>query len=204
VIWIKEMENNYIKKVSMTTGLCIAYLLILITSACIDSEDSEFLDGCPRPKEADATGIKQVFFSPYRQQRYATASDTVPFSEFRFNFELEIREKENQNSGLQPGQALALSCIQTYNVRNISNISVILTAPFSGLPIGTDISYLLITPEEKPISQLRLFENISVYFGSRLNLTPPNYSQLKTRTFLFLKNGTQKFVDSTSPFLKTN
>ncbi|MFN3999073.1 hypothetical protein [Algoriphagus sp.] len=204
MFWIELFRKLGIKKFGLTLGLCLGYLLILITSACIDSEDSEYLEGCPRPKEADATGIKQVFFSPYKQQRYASASDTVNFSEFRFNFELEIKVKENQNSGSLPGQAFALSCIQIYNVRNISNITVILTAPFAGLPIGTDISYLLITPEEKPLSQLRQFENISVYFGSRLNLTPPNYSQLKTRTFLFLKNGTQTFVDSTSPFLKTN
>jgi hypothetical protein len=193
-----------LKKVSLTLGLCLGYLLILITSACIETEDADYFDGCPRAKEADATGIKQVFFSPYQQQRYATASDTVAFSDFRFNFELDIKEKANQNSGSLPGQALALSCIQLYNVRNISNITVVLTAPFAGLPVGTDISYLLITPEEKPISQLRQFEKISVYFGSRLNLTPPNYAQLKTRTYLFLRNGTQTFVDSTSPFLKTN
>jgi hypothetical protein len=204
MVLLSVLRKINFKKVSLTLGLCLGYLLILITSACIESEDTDYLDGCPRAKEADAKGIKQVFFSPYKQQRYASASDTVTFSDFRFNFELEIQVKENQNSGSLPGQAFALSCIQIYNVRNISNISVILTAPFAGLPIGTDISYLLITPEEKPISELRQFEKISVYFGSRLNLTPPNYSQLKTRTFLFLKNGTQTFVDSTSPFLKTN
>jgi hypothetical protein len=77
-------------------------------------------------------------------------------------------------------------------------------APFAGLPTGTDISYLLITPDGEKISELRDFQNVSVYFGTKLNITPSNYSQLKTRTFLFLKNGTQKVVDSTSPFLKTN
>ncbi|WP_332910445.1 hypothetical protein [Algoriphagus boritolerans] len=125
-------------------------------------------------------------------------------SQFGFNFELEIQEKENQNSGSLPGQALALSCIQTYTIRNISNITVVLTEPFAGLPTGTDIAYLLITPDKKRISELREFENVSVYFGSNLEITPPNYSRLKTRTFLFLKNGTRTFIDTTSPYLKTN
>lgn len=192
------------RKIATTLGLCLGYLVLLATAACIDSEDTGYLDGCPRPKEADAVGFKQVFFSPYRNERYATALDTVNFSDFGFNFELELVQKEDQNSGALPGQAFALSCIAAYNVRNISNITVILTAPFAGLPIGTDISYLLITPDKKRISELREFENVSVYFGSSLEKKPQNYEQLKTRTFLFLKNGTQTFLDSTSPFLKTN
>ncbi len=192
------------KKVLLTTGLCLSYLMILVTSACIDPEGNGPIDGCPRPVEADALNIKEVFFSPYRNQRYSTASDTVSISEFGFNFELEIQVKENPNSGSLPGQVMALSCIQTFNIRNISNISVVLTAPFAGLPIGTDISYLLVTPDDKRISELRDFENVSVFFGSSLEIRPTNYSQLKTRTFLFLKNGTQTFVDSTSPYLKTN
>lgn len=192
------------RKFSLTLGLCIGYLLILINSSCIDSEDTGYLDGCPRGKEADALGIKQIFFSPYKNMRYSTAADTVPLSGFGFNFELDVQVKENPNSGSLPGQAFALSCIQTYTIRNISNISVILTESFAGLPIGTDISYLLVTPDNKRISELREFDNVSVYLGTSLNITPSNYSQLKTRTFLFLKNGTQTFIDSTSPYLKTN
>lgn len=204
MVLLSFLRKINLKKVYLTLGLCLGYLILLMTSACIDGEDTGILDGCPRSKDADATGIKQVFYSPYKQQRYATASDTVDISDFRFNFELEIQVKENQNSGTLPGHAFALSCIQTYTIRNISNISVILTAPFAGLPIGTDISYLLISPDNKPISELREFENISVYFGTSLKTTPSNYSQLKTRTFLFLRNGTQTFIDSTSPYLKTN
>lgn len=204
MISLKIGQMVTFKKVTLTLGLCLGYLFILLTASCIDSEDSGYLDGCPRPAEADAIGIKQVFYSPYQNQRYATSSDTVSLSDFGFNFELEIQVKENANSGSLPGQAFALSCIQSFNIRNISNVSVILTAPFAGLPIGTDVSYLLVTPDSKRISELREFENVSVYFGSSLAITPVNYSQLKTRTFLFLKNGTQKFIDSTSPYLKTN
>lgn len=191
-------------KVFVTFGLCVGYLFLMMTYACIESDENGKTEGCPRPAEADATGIKQVFYGPYKNQRYATASDTVLLSEFRFNFELEIQVKENQNSGSLPGHSGKLDCIQTFNIRNISNISVILTDTFAGLPIGTDISYLLFTPEKKRISELKNFENVSVFFGTTLELRPPNYSQLKTRTFLFLKNGTQKIIDSTSPFLKTN
>ena len=193
-----------LKMGGMTLGLCCGYLLIMLIGSCIESVDPTNLDGCPRPAEADAVGIKQVFFSPYKNQRYATDSDTVNLADFGFNFELDIQVKENPNSGSLPGQAFALSCIQTFNIRNISNITVILTAPFAGLPIGTDISYLLITPDQKQLSELREFENVSVYFGTSLETKPANYSQLKTRTFLFLKNGTQTFIDSTSPYLKTN
>lgn len=192
------------KKVALTLCLCMGYLLILITSACIDSEDNGFLDRCPGPKEADALGIKNVFFSPYLNNRYSTPTDTVSLSQFGFNFELDIQIKENPNSGSVPGQAFALSCIETFTIRNISNISVVLTAPFAGLPIGTDISYLLFTSDGKRLSDLREFENVSVYFGTSLKTTPSNFSQLKTRTFLFLRNGTQTFIDSTSPFIKTN
>lgn len=195
--------KKQIKKRALTTlSLCGLYLSILVLGSCIEEADTIW--GCPAAKEADALAIKAIFFSPYKNQRYALPTDTVAFSDFGFNFELDVKEKEDQNSGSLPGQAFALSCIQSFNLGNISNISVILTAPFAGLPTGTDISYLLITPEGQRISELRKFENVSVYFGSRLSLTPPNFSQLKTRTFLFLKNGKQHVLESTSPILKTN
>lgn len=204
MISLSFLRKIEFKKAALTLCLCMGYLLILMTSACIDGEDSGFIDGCPRAKEADALGIKDVFFSPYLNNRYSTATDTVPLSQFGFNFELDIQLKENPNSGSLPGQAFALSCIETFNIRNISNIMVVLTAPFAGLPIGTDISYLLVTPDNQRLSELREFENVSVYFGTSLRTTPSNFSQLKTRTFLFLRNGKQVFIDSTSPYLKTN
>jgi hypothetical protein len=195
--------KGQLKRTALTLGLCLGYLLVLASSGCIDSGDQQ-ADGCPRPIEADAIGIKQVFFSPYKNQRYATASDTVLFSEFGFNLELEIQQKEAQAFAGLPGQVYGLSCIGTYNIRNISAVSVILLESFADLPVGTDISYALIDSENKNLSQLRELERVTVYFGTTLSLTPENYSQLKTRTFLFLKNGTQKVFDSTSPYLKTN
>ncbi|GMQ27544.1 hypothetical protein [Algoriphagus confluentis] len=197
--WSRVLNS---KKSTATCCLGLAYLLILITSSCVDTPDLN--DLCPNPVEADALSIKEVFYSPYLNQRYASSSDTVSIEQFRFNFELEILRKENPSGGSLPGQAYALSCLETFTLRNISNISVVLTAPFAGLPIGTDIGYLLQTPEGKKIADLRTFDGISVYFGSRLTITPENYSQLKTRTFLFLRNGDRSFIDSTSPYLKIN
>lgn len=189
------------KRISATATLCLAYLLVLITSSCIELQDSDLIDGCPAAQEADAVGIKKIFFSPYRNQQYASETDTVPLADFRFNFELDILPKAAGSSGL-PGRALALSCVGTYNIRNVSNISVVLLEPFAGLPVGTDISYALIADDGKSVSQLRELEGVTVYFSARLTVATENYSQLKTRTFLFLKDGTQKVLESTSPFLK--
>ncbi|GMQ23606.1 hypothetical protein Aoki45_02880 [Algoriphagus sp. oki45] len=190
------------KKWKATFCLGLTYMLAMITFSCVEMPDLN--DLCPDPIEADALSLKEVFYSPYSNQQYSSSTDTVPLGEFRFNFELEIQQKENPSGASLPGQAFALSCAQTFNIRNISNISVILTAPFAGLPIGTDIGYLLETPEGEKLSELRTFEGISVYFGTRLNITPENYSQLKTRTFLFLRNGDRSFIDSTSPYIKIN
>jgi hypothetical protein len=190
-----------LRRILATMGVVGLQLSLVIVWSCIDAP--ELSDICPRPEPANAIGLKSVFYNPYRNQRYSSSSDTVPLSEFGFNFELEIQRIEALNRFSLPGQAFALSCAQTFSIRNISNVSVILLQPFAGLPVGTDISYLLITPEGKKLSELRQFENVTVWFGTRLAITPPNFSQLKTRTFLFLKNGTQKAVDSTSPILKT-
>lgn len=183
--------------------LCIlgVQLSLLVFGSCVDPP--ELSDICPSPGPADAVGIKNVFYSPYINQRYSTERDTVPFSEFGFNLELEIRKLEANISGSMPGQAFALSCAESFTIRNISNIIVELREPFAGLPTGTDIGYLLVTPEGKKLSELREFENVTVWFGTKLAVTPPNFSQLKTRTFLFLRNGTRYVMESTSPTLKT-
>ena len=82
-----------LKKITITLLTCAGYLLLLMTSACIDTDDFDLINGCPLVVDTNAIGIKQVFFSPYKNQHYATATDTVLFSEFGFNFELEIQEK---------------------------------------------------------------------------------------------------------------
>jgi len=189
------------KRAQATIGLMGIYAIALIFTACM--EDEYYIEGCPIPSDADAINLVQVFYSPYSNQRYSTESDTVDFSGFRFNFEIEVLERERAFIDFLPGKAYALSCIKSYNILNISNISVILVEPFAGLPIGTDIGYLLETPDGQKISELREFWGVQVYFGAQLKISPENYSQLKTRTFLFLKDGRSYFVESTSPYLKT-
>jgi hypothetical protein len=187
---------------AVLTKKCWLGCLFLLCSACIHAEDTEQLGECPSPTEAEAVGIKQVFFSPYRNQQYATSTDTVALAAFGFNFELGIVEKDSSITESFPDEVYP-TCTGSFTIRNISNISVILLEPFAGLPIGTDISYALVTPENKKLSQLKEFENVSVYFGTRLLLVPENFSQLKTRTYLFLRDGSQITVDSTSPYLRT-
>ena len=194
--------NLSIKRLKATVGMVLIYPMLLVVSACMENE--YYIEGCPLPTPADAIGISQIFYSPYINQRYSTSSDTVAFKDFRFNLELKVLEKERADLGDFPGKAFALSCIKSYSISNISNISVILLQPFAGLPTGTDIGYLLETPDGKKISEIRIFEEIQVYFGMKLNITPENYSQLKTRTFLFLKDGSRHSIESTSPYLKTS
>jgi hypothetical protein len=199
----KRMNSNLRsnKKLWLTLAMGFLYGSVLILSSCLENE--YYIEGCPLPKEADAIGVKQVFYGPYTNQRYATASDTISLKDFSFNIEIEVQEKKSAFLSSFPGKTFALSCMPSYSIRNISNISVILLEPFAGLPTGTEIGFLLETLERNKLSELRVFEGISVYFGTSLKITPANNSQLKTRTFLFLKNGKQYSLDSTSPVLKT-
>lgn len=93
------VSRSQSEKTSLVGALGIGYLLLSFTSACIDTGGSGLPDGCAIPAEAKAIGIKQVFYSPYQSQRYATASDTVLLTEFGFNFELGILEIEPPNCG---------------------------------------------------------------------------------------------------------
>ncbi|MDX5340444.1 MAG: hypothetical protein LPK25_15575 [Cyclobacteriaceae bacterium] len=194
--------SSWLKKLQATIWIVLLYPMLLVVSSCMENEF--YIEGCPLPTPADATGIAQVFYSPYVNQRYSSTLDTVPFQDFRFNLELKVMEKERADAGFLPGKAFALSCMKSYSISNISNISVILLQPFAGLPIGTDIGYLLETPEGQKISEIREFQAVQVYFGMKLNITPENYSRLKTRTFLFLKDGSRHSMDSTSPYLRSS
>jgi hypothetical protein len=187
--WLKNRGTQLL-------GLLFTFALF---QSCIQVDEDPY-NRCPSPKFANAIGIKQVFFSPYRNQQYATGSDTVSVSDFRYNFQLDIKLIENTNS-IESNPAYPLVCEETFRIENISNIAVILTAPFAGLPIGADISYALITPDNKNISQLKTFDEVSIYFGAKLSLKPNTISQLKSRIFVFFKDGSRSFLDSTSPFL---
>ena len=190
------------KKIKATLGVFLCYPFLLVVTACM--ENDFYIEGCPLPTSADATGLSQIFYSPYLNKKYSSSTDTVSFQDFRFNLELAVMEKERAEAGFLPGKAFALTCMKSYSIGNISNFSVILLEPFAGLPTGTDISYLLEDPEGKRLSELREFIEIQVFFSFKLKITPENYSQLKTRTFLFLKDGSRHMIESTSPYLKTS
>ena len=168
---------------------------------CIEPIDSS-TDICLNVPTAQAVGIKKIYYGPFTNQQAAQPQDTVSLEDFGFNLELDLLAADIPSANPIFSNSNQVACQGIYTITNISNISVILNESFSGIPAGTDISYLFITPEGQSIAQLRTFDRVSAYIGAKLNFRPANYSQLNTRTFLFLRDGTQVFLDSTSPFLK--
>lgn len=200
-----SLSKNFLRRsISLTLSFFIGNLLILILFSCLsESALQDPFGDCPEAREAEALDI-QVFYSPYENTTYAVETDTVAFGDFAFNFELTPGLMSDSGKGRFPGQAYALSCIQSFNFTNISNISVILTAPFNDLPIGTDISYLLVLPDGTLLDDLRDFKNVASFFTLDLRVTPANFSQLRTQTILFLRDGSQKVFTSNSPYLETD
>lgn len=198
------MKKLFTKKaIKLTAAISAVYLLVLILASCMDETSIEDSFGvCSDAREANAVDIKAQFF-PYKNSRYSIESDTVLISEFAMVLEVTPELLSESQVGKFPGQAFALSCSPLYEFRNISNIAVILTAPFAGIQNGTDISYLLELPIKKRLSEFRDFQNTSNYFLLKLNKTPNNFERLKTKTILFLRNGSQRTFDSTSPAIQT-
>ncbi len=200
------MNAEWIKNLTFTITLCFGYLALLVLGSCLDT-GNEFdpMFDCGPTQPANATDI-EVLYGPFTNDEYSTESDTVSFDDFTFNIKLEVElltESSLKNS--LPGQAFALSCAPIYTLRNLSNISVILTAPFAGLQTGTDISYLISLQEDGTLlSEFRDFREVFSIFSTKLDKAPDDLSQLKTRTVLFLKNGEQVSYLSSSPVLKTN
>lgn len=187
----------------MTLVISFLHLVLLVMFSCLDQTTVEDPFGeCPTPRAANAIGLKIQYF-PYENSRYSLETDTVLFKKFGIVLELTPELVSDNQLGKFPGQAFALSCAPTYNFRNISNIAIILTSPFAGLQNGTDISYLLELPDKTKLSELRDFQNSSNYFLFTLKKEPANFERLKTKTILFLKNGTQITIESTSPSIKT-
>jgi hypothetical protein len=91
-----------------------------------------------------------------------------------------------------------------YDLRNVSNIAIILAAPYEGIQTGTDISYLFEVQNDIRLSTFRDFSKISSFISLTLQRAPTSKTQLKTKTIVFFKNGTQKLVESTSPTLLIN
>ncbi|MHA7128472.1 hypothetical protein [Algoriphagus namhaensis] len=182
----------------------MANLFLLVAVSCVSDPTLEDPFGsCPEARDARAIGLS-VFYSPYKNSAYSSASDTVSLSDFAFNLEIKAELMSSLTGNGLPGQAYALSCLAAYNFKNISAISVILNAPFNGLPTGTDISYLFLLPNDESLADLKVLNNSPEFISTRLNMTPANYSQLATKTFLFLRDGSQIVFESKSPVLKTN
>lgn len=187
----------------MTLVISLIHLLFLVLVSCLDETSIENPFGeCPASRAANATGIKTQFF-PYKNSRYSIETDTVLMSEFAVVLELTPELLSENQVGKFPGQAFALSCAPVYEFKNISNISVILTAPFAGIQNGTDISYLLELSDKTRLSEFRDFQNTSNFFLLKLNKEPANFQRLKTKTIIFLRNGSQLTFDSTSPAIQT-
>lgn len=186
----------------MTLVISLIHLLLLVLASCLEETSIENPFGeCPAPRDANALGIKTQFL-PYENSRYSIETDTVLFKEFAIVLELTPELLSENMVGEFPGQAFALSCAPAYNFKNISNISIILTAPFGGLQNGTDISYLLELPDKTRLSELRDFQNTTNFFLLTLKKEPANFERLKTKTILFLRNGSQITFDSTSPAIQ--
>lgn len=210
----KQPGNSYIylkvgskmhRKIQFTCLIILSYLGMVVTVACVREQLPDLYARCPGPVDANLLDAK-IFFGPYKNERYSSASDTVDIDDFFLVFEW-VPERLSQQTDRRfsfPWESMALSCIAQYNFKNISNIAVILTAPFDGLPTGTDISYLLETTEQENLAEFRDFTSMDPFLGLYLKSQPENYSQLKTRTFIFLKNGTSIQLESTSPILQTN
>ncbi|WP_288372327.1 hypothetical protein [uncultured Algoriphagus sp.] len=191
------------KKIKALMVVIAGYFALLIGPSCVQEQLPDLYARCPGARDANAIDLN-VEFAPYLSDRYATSSDTVDFEDFFMVLDLEAEVLSEASSSWAFGRAYALSCAPIYNFKNISNIAVTLREPFGSLQAGTDISYLFETLEGTRLSDLRVFQNLIPTFGLYLQENPENYSQLSLRIFLFLRDGSQILVDTTSPTLKTN
>ncbi|WP_075351405.1 hypothetical protein [Algoriphagus marinus] len=195
---------NDFKVFKSTLSVFFAYMGLMIIGSCIENVDSDPFGRCPSAYKGLAKDIK-VLYGPYKDNRYSTENDQVPFDDFTFNLELDIEKSNEANLGSSfPGKAYALSCLEAFNVGNISNIAIILAAPYEGIQSGTDISYLFFVNEKERLSEFRDFSKISRYISLKLEKAPAKNTQLKTKTVLYLRDGTQKIFESTSPTLIPN
>ncbi len=194
------------KIVKSTLAVILVYLSLMVLVSCIENIDSDPFGSCPDPVKGMVKNIEKVFYGPYENGRYADPSDVVAFKDFTFNLELNLEKSNEASLGFSfPGRAYALSCVQLFDVKNLSNIAVILTAPYDGIQTGTDISYLFfVNNGNKRLSEFRDFSKMTQFLGLKLEKAPSTNSQLKTKTVLYLRDGTQKTFESTSPTITSN
>ncbi|WP_144604949.1 hypothetical protein [Algoriphagus algorifonticola] len=192
------------KSINSTLILCFGYLAFLVGSSCVQEQLPDLYESCPPPRAANAIDLK-VLYLPYINNTYSKSTDTVNSKDFQVVLELEPELlSENSTGSSQLGRAFALSCLPIYDFRNISNIAITLTESYGELQAGSDISYLFENFEGIRLSEIRDFKKFDRLIGLSYKGNISNNSQLKTRTFLFLKNGNQIVVNSSSPILKLN
>ncbi|SFB58456.1 hypothetical protein [Algoriphagus aquimarinus] len=193
-----------IKRIKMTAGILCAYLTMMIFVACVDQPDLYPFGQCAGPVSANATDIS-IIYAPYVNNKYVTESDTVKFADFNLYMKItpEVISDVSWISSF-PGAAYALSCAQSFNFKNITSIKVSLLAPYGDLKAGTDISNLITINDVMKLSEFKNFDNSLAQYKLTINTQPSNKTQLKTKTILSLKNGTEKVLESTSPVLLTN
>lgn len=193
------------KRVRMTVAIISAYLSMMIFVACVDDSDMNPFGECGGPYKVNATDVS-LFYEPYKNNQYATESDTVNLEDF--NIYLRISSEptaEASNTGNSfPGRVYALSCAPNLDFQNINSILITLLAPFGDREAGTNISSLVTTHDDIKLSDLRNFKSSMGQYKLTVNLQPENKSQLKTRTVLKFNNGSEKIFESTSPVLLTD
>jgi hypothetical protein len=193
------------KNIQATLLLSFSYMALLVLNACIENVDSNPFGECSKVGLKSNLKDFNILYQPYKNGKSSTEADKVIFMDFRFNFSLTIEQISQSSSTFSfPGNAYALSCAALFDVRNVSNIAIILTAPYEGIQTGTDISYLFEIQNDIRLSEFRDFSKISSIISLTLQRAPTSNTQLKTKTIVFFKNGTQKIVESTSPTLLIN
>ncbi|WP_425639152.1 hypothetical protein ACPUEN_05730 [Algoriphagus yeomjeoni] len=192
------------KKLKLTGGVISAYMLLMVFVSCVNDPEINPFGECGGPRKANATDLT-LYYEPSQNSASATESDTVNFKDFniylRINWEL-VSEASTGSSF--PGMAFALSCAPNLNFQNITGLRIELLAPYGGQEAGTDISNLVSTHDDIKLSELKDFNGSMGQYRLTVDLEPSNQSQLKTRTVLTLKNGSEKILESTSPVLLTN
>ena len=189
----------------MTLAMVSAYMSMMILVACVDDPEIYPFGECGGPFKVNATNVS-LFYEPYNNNQYATESDTVKLEEFNIYLKIDSEPVADASytGRSSSGRAYALSCAPNLDFQNIDSISITLLAPYGDKEAGTNISSLITTQEDKKLADLQEFKHSTGLYKLTVNLIPGNNSQLKTKTVLTLKNGSEKVIESTSPVLLTN
>lgn len=187
------------KSGSINIPLVGIFLIFLGLYSCFVDPSFDNQD-CNIPVKSNITALKQVFFGPFQNQQYADSTDTVSITDFRFNMEFEFEAFSKAES--EELQQITFDCAPKFNVQNISNIEIFLTDFFNDLPPGRDIGYLFLLPDGTQLSRFRDFKNMEKFISLRFNTSSGRPQQLNSLVIIYLKNGEQLQMRSTSPYLQ--